>query len=137
MRYIIMVKATQDTEAGKMPSEAVYLAMADYHKELARAGVLLDGNGLRPSAQGFRVVYSAGKKTVVDGPFTEGKELVAGYTVIQVKSEEEARAWARRFPNPHDEDGEIEVRRLYDIEDLGGPEGWSDRLREIGIGVEK
>jgi hypothetical protein len=137
MRFIVLVKATKNSEAGIMPSEAVYDAMADYHEQLAKAGVLLDGNGLRPTAQGFRIKYSGGKKTVIDGPFTEGKELVAGYTVIQVKSEEEAREWARRFPNPDDQEGEIEIRRLYEIEDLGGPEGWSDRFKEMGIASEK
>jgi hypothetical protein len=137
MRFIIMVKATRDSEAGIMPSERVYNAMADYHEQLAKAGVLLDGNGLRPSAQGFRIRYAGAKKTVIDGPFTEGKELVSGYTVIQVKSEEEAREWARRFPNPHDQEGEIEVRRLYEIEDLGGPEGWADRFKDMGIAGEK
>jgi hypothetical protein len=137
MRYIIMVKATKESEAGKMPSETVYTAMADYHEQLAKAGVLLDGNGLKPTEHGFRIKWSRGRKTFVDGPFTEGKELVAGYTVIQVKSAEEAREWARRFPNPYDEDGEIEVRPLYEVEDLGGPEGWADRIRDIGISSEK
>ena len=137
MRFMILVKATKDSEAGIMPSEDVYRAMADYHEELAKAGMLLDANGLEPSAQGFRIRYAGGKRTVIDGPFTEGKELIAGYTVIQVKSEEEAREWARRFPNLHDQDGEIEVRRIYEIEDLGGPEGWADRFRELGIANEK
>jgi hypothetical protein len=137
MRYVILVKGNKDSEAGKMPSEAVYNAMAAYHEELAKAGVLLDGNGLKPSSKGFRIIWSGGKKTVVDGPFAEGKELVAGYTVIQVKSEEEAREWARRFPNPYDEDGEIEIRPLYEIEDLGGSEAWSERIRATGISRSK
>jgi hypothetical protein len=131
MRYMILVKATKDSEAGIMPSEAVYNAMADYHEQLAKAGVLLDANGLRPSCDGFRVRFSGGQRTIVDGPFTEGKELVAGYTVIQVSSPEEAREWARRFPNPHDQEGEIELRPLYELEDLQAPEGWADRFRNM------
>jgi hypothetical protein len=137
MRFIILVKATRDSEAGVMPSQDVYTAMADYHEQLAKAGVLLDANGLQPTAKGWRIKYSGGKKTVIDGPFTEGKELVAGYTVIDVKSAEEAHEWARRFPNPHDQDGEIEVRQLYELEDLGGTEEWTERFREMAIATRK
>ena len=100
MRYMILVKATKDSEAGVMPPEELFAAMADYHEQLAKAGVLLDGNGLQPSSKGWRIKYSGDKRTVIDGPFTETKELVAGYTIIQVKSKEEAIEWARRFPNP-------------------------------------
>ena len=110
MRFMILVKASKDSEAGVMPSEQLFAAMADYHEQLAKAGVLLDANGLKPSSNGWRINYSGGKRTVVDGPFTETKELVAGYTIIQVKSVDEARAWANRFPNPHNEDGDIEIR---------------------------
>ena len=137
MRVMVMVKATSQSEAGKMPDTALLAAMGNFNEELAKAGVLLDGNGLKPSSKGFRIIWSGGKKTVVDGPFAEGKELVAGYTVIQVKSEEEAREWARRFPNPYDEDGEIEIRPLYEIEDLGGSDEWNERIRATGISRSK
>ena len=118
MRYMILVKATKGSEAGVMPPEELLAAMADYHEQLAKAGVLLDGNGLQPSSKGWRVKYYGGKRTVIDGPFTETKELIAGYTLIQVKSKEEAMEWVRRFPNPALDDGEIEVRQLYELEDL-------------------
>jgi hypothetical protein len=133
---MILVKATQDSEAGVMPSEELFHAMADYHEELAKAGVLLDANGLQPSAKGWRIKYSGDKRTVIDGPFTEAKELVAGYTIIQVKSKEEAREWARRFPNPHMQVGEIEVRQLFELEDFGASEAL-DRFREMGVGGHK
>ena len=100
MRFMILVKATKDSEAGVMPPEELFHAMADYHEQLAKAGVLLDANGLQPSSKAWRVKYSGDKRTVTDGPFTETKELVAGYTIIQVKSREEAMEWVRRFPNP-------------------------------------
>jgi hypothetical protein len=131
MRFMIIVKATKNSEAGIMPSEEVFDAMADYHEELTKAGVLLDANGLQPSSKGWRIRWSGGKKTVIDGPFTEAKELVAGYTIIDVKSPEEAREWARRFPNPGNEDGEIEVRQLYELEEIGGSEEWTDRFRNM------
>ncbi len=120
MRYMIIVKATPDTEAGIMPGEPLFAAMAEYHQELARAGVLLDANGLRPSSDGWRIRYSEGRRNVTDGPFAETKELIAGYTLIGVRSREEALEWSRRFPNPHGEfaGAEIEVRRLYEPGDL-------------------
>jgi hypothetical protein len=95
--------------------------MAEYHEELAKAGALLDASGLRATSLGWKVKYSGEKRTVIDGPFTESKELIAGYTLIQVKSREEAREWARRFPNPAPggQDGEIEVRQLFELEDFG------------------
>lgn len=132
MRYMILVKATKDTEAGVMPEEEMFQVMADYHEQLARAGVLLDASGLAPSSQGFRIRYSGDQRTAIDGPFTESKELIAGYTMIQVKSREEAREWARRFPNPvgPGQDAEIEVRRLFELEDLGPSEG-VERFREL------
>lgn len=134
MRFMIIVKGSKESEAGAMPRQEVFDAMADYHEELAKAGVLLDGNGLKPSSSGWRIKWTGGKKTVIDGPFAEGKELVAGFTIIDVKSVEEAREWARRFPNPGDEDGEIEVRQFYELEELGGTEEWNARLRKTGIG---
>ena len=135
MRFMIMVKATTDTEAGVMPDERLVAAMATYHEELARAGALLDASGLQPSAKGARIRYSAGKPALVDGPFAETKELVAGYTIIQVKSREEALEWAKRFPSPHGEraDGEIEIRQLFELEDFGPIEG-IERFRELREG---
>jgi len=133
MRFMILVKATKDSEAGVMPPESLFAAMADYHEELQKAGVLLDASGLQPSSKGWRIKYSGGKRTVIDGPFTETKELIAGYTLIQVKSREEALEWARRFPNPAMEDGEIEVRQLYELEDLGASAA-IERFRELGVG---
>lgn len=135
MRFMIMVKANKDSEAGVMPTEAALAEMAKYHEELQRAGVLLDASGLRPSAQGWRVRYAGTKRTVVDGPFTETKELIAGYTIIQVKSKEEAMEWARRFPcpAPDDKDAEIEVRQMFELDDFGPGEA-VERFRKMGIG---
>jgi hypothetical protein len=132
---MILVKATKDSEAGVKPTEDLFAAMADYHEQLIKAGVLLDASGLQPSSKGWRVKYSGGKRTVIDGPFTEAKELVAGYTIIQVKSREEAMEWARRFPNPSidGKDGEIEVRQMFELEDFGESEA-IDRFREMGVG---
>jgi len=120
MRFMIIVKASAMTEAGVMPEESLFAAMDDYHQELARAGVLLDGNGLKPSSQGWRIHYQGNERRVVDGPFTESKELIAGYTLIQVASREEALEWTRRFPNPQGPglEAEIEVRPLYEMEDF-------------------
>jgi hypothetical protein len=132
MRFMILVKANPDTEAGVRPTEELFHEMAAYHEELQRAGVLLDASGLQPSSKGWRIRYSGGKRRVVDGPFTEAKELVAGYTVIQVRSREEALEWTRRFPNPMPggQDAEIEVRQLYELEDFGPGEG-VDRFRKL------
>ena len=120
MRYMIIVKATRDTEAGVMPEERAIAAMSAYHDDLARAGILLDASGLQRSAKGWRIRYDGQRRTVIDGPFAETKELIAGYTLIEVKSREEALEWSRRFPNPA-ADGrtaEIEVRPLFDFADL-------------------
>ena len=138
MRFMIIVKATKDSEAGRMPEESLIASMAAYHEELAKAGVLLDANGLQPSSRGFRIRYEGSKRRVIDGPFAETKELIAGYTIIQVKSREEALEWARRFPNPHDEDGEIEIRQLFELEDFAPGEA-IERFRgmEVGIGKTK
>jgi hypothetical protein len=133
MRFMIMVRATPDTEAGKMPEDDTLMAaMATYHEELAQAGVLLDAAGLQPSAKGWRVRYRAGQRTVLDGPYAEAKELVAGYTLIQVRSREEALEWARRFPAPMGElaDAEIDVRQLYELEDFE-PGPAVERFREL------
>jgi len=131
---MIVVKATKDSEEGKFPrdKEKIFAVMATYHEELAKAGVLLEASGLQPSSKRWRVKYSGGKRTVTDGPFTEAKELIAGYTLIQVKSREEALEWSRRFPNPLGEgaEAEIEVRRLYELEDFD-PSDAIERFREI------
>ena len=120
MRFIIIRKADADTEARKAPTHELAVAMMAYNDEMAKAGILLGGDGLRPTADGFRVRFADGKPTVIDGPFTEAKELVAGYTLIQVNSREEALEWARRWP-VEDADGQayLEVRRLYELEDFG------------------
>ena len=120
MRFMIIVKATPDTEAGIMPAQSLFDAMTAYNQELARAGVLLDANGLRPSRDGWRIRYDEGRRTVTDGPFADTKELIAGYTLIGVRSREEAIEWSRRFPNPHGEfaKAEIEVRQLHEPADL-------------------
>ncbi len=138
MRYMIIVKATKDTEAGVMPGEDLLAAMASYHEELAKAGALLDGSGLQPSSKGWRIKYSGTKRSVIDGPFAETKELIAGYTLIQVKSREEAMEWTRRFPNPAGAgvQCEIEVRQLFELEDFGPSEA-VERFRDIGVGAEQ
>lgn len=134
MRFMIVVKATRDSEAGKFPrdKEKMFEAMTAYHEELAKAGMLLDAAGLQPSAKGWRVEYSGGKRNVIDGPFTEAKELIAGYTLIQAKSREEAIEWSKGFPNPVGEgaEAEIEVRQLYELDDLG-PSDAIERFRKI------
>jgi hypothetical protein len=139
MKFMVIVKATPDSEAGRFPenSDKMFAAMADYHEQLAKAGVLLDASGLQPSSKGWRVRYDGERRTVVDGPFTESKELIAGYTVIQVRSRAEALEWSRRFPNPVGEGkpAEIEVRQLYEIDDfkeIAEPKD-IDRFKEIGM----
>ena len=120
MRYVILVKATPESEAGAPPEESLVHAMADYHERLSQAGVFLDASRLRPSVEGWRIRYAGGTRTVLDGPFAETKELVAGYTLIETKTREEAVEWARRFPNPSLDHGaaEIEVRQLFELEDF-------------------
>ena len=121
MKFMIMVKATKDSEAGKMPPDSLIAEMVGFHEEMAKAGVLVDGSGLRPSKDGWRIKYAkGGKRSFVDGPFTETKELVAGFTIIEVKDREEALKWTRRFPNPSIDggDGEIEVRPYFGLDDF-------------------
>ena len=117
---MVIVKANKDSEAGVMPDEKLIAEMGKYNEELAKAGVMLDGAGLQPSSKGVRIRFAGGKRTVIDGPFTETKELIAGYWLIQVKSREEALEWARRIPAPHGEDreGEVEVRQLFELDDF-------------------
>jgi hypothetical protein len=135
MKFMILVKATKDSEAGKMPSEALLAEMIGFHEEMAKAGVLVDGSGLRASKHGWRIRYGRnGKRTFVDGPFTETKELVAGYTVINVRSREEAIAWTKRFPNPSIDGGEaeIEVRPYFELDDFGDSPA-IEKARKIGL----
>lgn len=123
MRFMVIVKATKDSEAGKPPSEELLVAMGRYNEELVKAGVMLSGDGLQPSSKGARVRFSGKERTVIDGPFTETKELIAGFWIFQVRSREEAIEWVRRCPNPHDEDTEIEIRQIFELEDFGQSEG--------------
>ena len=119
MRFMMIVKASKESEAGVMPAEKILADMAKYNEELVKAGVMLDGSGLKPSSKGARIRYSGSKRTVIDGPFAEAKELVAGYWIIQVKSKEEAIEWAKRVPF---EDGEVELRPFFELEDFApGP----------------
>jgi hypothetical protein len=135
MRFMIIVKGNKDTEAGVMPEESLMAEMARYHEELVKAGALLDASGLQPTSKGARIRYSKGKRTVIDGPFAESKELIAGYTIIQVKSREEAMEWARRFPAPmgEDQEAEIEIRQLFELDDFA-PSDAVERFREMGLG---
>jgi hypothetical protein len=135
MRFMMMIKANKDTEAGVMPEEKTLAAMAKYNEELVKAGALVDAVGLRASSKGARVKFSGGKPTVVDGPFAETKELIAGYWMIQVKSKEEAIEWAKRVPFDPDVhmggEGEIELRQVFELEDFGSSEA-VERHRELG-----
>ena len=119
MRFMVLVKASKESEDGKMPSEEMLAAMAKFNEEMVKAGVMLDGNGLHPSSKGARIRFSGDKRTVIDGPFAETKELVAGYWIIQVKSKAEAIEWIKRCPNPQMVDSEIEIRQLFELEDFG------------------
>ena len=119
MRFMVIVKATKDSEAGVMPSEELLDAMGKFNEEMVKAGVMLDGNGLQSSSKGARVRFSGAKRTVIDGPFAETKELVAGYWILQTKTLAEAVEWIKRCPNPHNEDSEIEIRQIFELEDFG------------------
>jgi len=135
MRFMVMVKATKESEAGVMPSEYLLAEMGQYNEELVKAGVLLAAEGLHPSSKGVRVRFSSKDRTVIDGPFTETKELVAGFWLMQVRSKEEVIEWVRRCPNPFDGESEIEIRQVFDAEDFGDaltPElrAQEERLRE-------
>ena len=133
MRFMMLVKASKETEAGVMPKEKDLANMATYNEEMLKAGVMLAGDGLHPSSKGARVRFSGGKPTVIDGPFTEAKELVAGYWMIQVKSREEALEWARRVPF---DDGEIELRQVFELEDFAPSEA-VDRHAQLREQFEK
>jgi hypothetical protein len=116
---MILIKATKDSEAGVMPSRQLLTEMGKFNEELAKAGVMLAGEGLHPTSKGARVRFSGNKRTVIDGPFTETKELLAGFWIWQVKSKEEAIEWVKRCPNPHNEETEVEIRQLFEAEDFG------------------
>ena len=133
MRFMMIVKASKDSEAGKMPSEELLTAMGKYNEELMKAGVLVDLTGLHPSSKGARIKFQGWKRTVMDGPFAETKELIAGYWIIKVNSLEEAVEWAKRAPDPHGEgqEGEIEIRQLFEMGDFA-PSQAVDRARELG-----
>ena len=129
MRFMIIVKASQDSEAGVMPSEELMTAMGNYNEELVKAGILIECDGLQPSSKGARVRFSGDQRTVIDGPFAETKELIAGYWIWQVKSKQEAIEWVKRCPNPMPgTDAEIEIRQVYEAEDFGAE--FTPELRE-------
>lgn len=128
MRFMIIVKATKDSEAGAMPSEQLLTEMGKYNEELVKAGIMLAGEGLHPSAKGARVQFSGTKRSVIDGPFAETKELIAGFWIWNVKSREEAIEWVKRCPNPMPGDSEIEIRQVFEAEDFGAE--FTPELRE-------
>jgi hypothetical protein len=128
MRFMIIVKDTKDSEAGVMPGEQLLTAMGKFNEDLVKAGVLLAGDGLHPSSKGARVRFSGEKRTVIDGPFPETKELIAGYWLWQVNSKEEAIEWVKRCPNPHNDETEIEIRQVFEAEDFGAE--FTPELRE-------
>ncbi|HEX9142648.1 MAG TPA: YciI family protein [Candidatus Binatia bacterium] len=128
MRFMILVKASKDSEAGVMPSEQLLTEMGKYNEELAKAGVLLAAEGLHPSSKGARVRFSGAKRTVIDGPFAETKELIAGFWLWHVKSKEEAIEWVKRCPNPHNQETEVEIRQVFEPEDFGAE--FTPQLRE-------
>ena len=133
MRFMIIVKASKESEAGVMPSEKLLAEMGKFNEELANAGVLLAGEGLHPTSKGARVRFSGNKRTVIDGPFTETKELIAGFWLWKVKTKQEAIEWVKRCPNPHPGDSEIEIRQLFEAEDFGAE--FTPELREQEEGV--
>jgi len=128
MRFMVMVKADKNTEAGALPDEKLLTDMGKYNEEVAKAGVLLAGEGLHPSSKGARVRFSGAQRTVIDGPFTEAKELIAGFWLWQVRSKEEAIEWVKRCPNPMPGESEIEIRQVFEAEDFG--EAFTPELRE-------
>ena len=136
MRVMVFVPGNGDSEAGKMPTQELISKMMRFNEELVKAGVMLDGNGLQPSSKGARVRFSGDKRAVIDGPFAETKELVAGYWILQCKSLAEAIAWIRRCPNPHNEDGEVEIRQMFELEDFGESPA-VDHHRRLGKQIAK
>lgn len=136
MRFLVMVKASADSEAGKLPSTELLAAMGKFNEELVKAGVLLAAEGLQPSSKGARVHFSGEKRTVVDGPFTETKELVAGFWLWQCRSREEAIEWVKRCPNPTGAEGEIEIRQVFEADDFGAEFTPELREQERRIGAQ-
>jgi hypothetical protein len=143
MRFMVMVKASRDSEAGKLPSEEALAKMGRFNEEMVKAGVMLDGNGLQASSKGARIRFTggglcdtSGTRTVIDGPFAETKELVAGYWLIQVRDLAEAIAWMKRCPKPHEEDCEIEIRQLFELEDFGDNAA-VEQHRKLGAEIAK
>jgi hypothetical protein len=128
MRFIVMVKASPESEAGVLPSQELLTEMGKFNEELVKAGVMLEGEGLQPSSKGVRVKFSGAKRTVIDGPFAEAKELIAGFWIWQVRSKEEAIEWAKRCPNPTGTEGELEIRQIFEAEDFGAE--FTPELRE-------
>ncbi|MGL4573999.1 MAG: YciI family protein [Burkholderiaceae bacterium] len=128
MRFMVIVKATQTSEAGVMPAEKMLADMGKFNEELVNAGIMLSGEGLQPSAKGARVKFSGAKRTVFDGPFAETKELAAGFWIWQCKSLQEAIEWVKRCPNPHEEDCEIEIRQIFEADDFG--DAFTPELRD-------
>ena len=128
MRFMVMVKATKESEAGVPPSTELLAAMGKFNEELVKAGVMLAGEGLHPSSKGARVRFSGDKRTVIDGPFTETKELIAGFWLLQVRSKEEVIEWVKRCPNPFDGESEIEIRQVFEADDFG--DNLTPELRE-------
>jgi hypothetical protein len=128
MRFMILIKATRDTEAGMLPDEKLLTEMGKFNEELVKAGVMIAGEGLQASSKGARVKFSGAKRTVIDGPFPETKELICGFWIWQVKSKEEAIEWVKRCPNPHNEDTEVEIRQVFEAEDFGAE--FTPELRE-------
>ena len=128
MRVMVLIKATEESEAGVMPSQELLTEMGNFNEELVKAAVMLAGDGLHPSSKGVRVVFSGGERKVIDGPFAETKELLAGYWVWQVKSLDEAIEWVRRMPNPTEQDGVVEIRPVFEADDFG--DEFTPELRE-------
>jgi hypothetical protein len=137
MRFMVIVKANEDSEAGAEPSEELIREMAAFNEELVKAGVLLAGEGLHPSAKGARVYFSGDKRTVVDGPFAETKELIAGFWLLEVKSLEEAVEWVKRVPNPTGEESQIEIRQVFETDEFeNAPQELKDREHELRAQLE-
>jgi hypothetical protein len=128
MRFMVIVKATKDTEAGALPDQKILAEMGKFNEELVKAGIMLAGEGLQPTSKGARVRFSGSKRTVIDGPFTESKELIAGFWLWEVKSLDEAIEWVKRCPNPHPGESEIEIRQVFEAADFGAE--FTPELRE-------
>jgi hypothetical protein len=136
MRFMVLIKANKDTEAGVLPSQELLTKMGQYNEELVKAGIMLAGEGLQPSSKGVRVHFSGSKRTVIDGPFSETKELIAGFWIWQVRSKDEAIEWAKRIPNPAGEDFDIEIRQVFEAEDFGDQMTPELREQEQRLGAQ-